>query len=91
MLLKGGHSSEHADDLLCYGQEETWLRGTRIKMRNTHGTGCTLSSAIAANVANGMSLLEACRKAKDYVRRAIAAGLEIGKGCGPLHHFVDWY
>ena len=91
VLLKGGHSSEHADDLLCHGQEETWLRGTRIKMRNTHGTGCTLSSAIAANVANGMSLLEACRKAKDYVRRAIAAGLEIGKGCGPLHHFVDWY
>ncbi|MDY0176662.1 MAG: bifunctional hydroxymethylpyrimidine kinase/phosphomethylpyrimidine kinase [Lentisphaeria bacterium] len=91
VLLKGGHSSEHADDLLYYEQEETWLRGTRIEMRNTHGTGCTLSSAIAANVANGMSLLEACRKAKDYVRRAIAAGLEIGKGCGPLHHFVDWY
>ncbi|NMA42264.1 MAG: bifunctional hydroxymethylpyrimidine kinase/phosphomethylpyrimidine kinase [Oligosphaeraceae bacterium] len=91
VLLKGGHSSEHADDLLCDGEKEIWLCGTRIEMRNTHGTGCTLSSAIAANIANGMGLAEACRRAKEYVRRAIAANLDIGKGCGPLHHFVDWY
>jgi hydroxymethylpyrimidine/phosphomethylpyrimidine kinase len=50
-----------------------------------------LSSAIAANIANGCTLQEACLRAKEYVRRAITAGLEIGKGCGPLHHFVDWY
>jgi hydroxymethylpyrimidine/phosphomethylpyrimidine kinase len=91
VLLKGGHSTEHADDLLLDGCQEVWLTGTRLTQRNTHGTGCTLSSAIAANLAQGCPLEEACRKAKEYVRRAIAAGLEIGQGCGPLHHFVDWY
>lgn len=91
VLVKGGHSPDHADDLLFDGQQECWLTGERIAGRNTHGTGCTLSSAIAANVANGCTLPEACRQAKQYVRRAIAAGLDIGKGCGPLHHFVDWY
>lgn len=91
VLIKGGHCSDHADDLLFDGKQDLWLPGERIPGRNTHGTGCTLSSAIAANIANGCDLPEACRQAKEYVRRAIAAGLEIGKGCGPLHHFVDWY
>ena len=91
VLIKGGHCSDHADDLLFDGKQAFWLPGERIPGRNTHGTGCTLSSAIAANIANGCDLPEACRQAKEYVRRAIAAGLEIGKGCGPLHHFVDWY
>ncbi|NLF93564.1 MAG: bifunctional hydroxymethylpyrimidine kinase/phosphomethylpyrimidine kinase [Oligosphaeraceae bacterium] len=91
VLLKGGHSTEHADDLLFDGHREVWLTGTRLVLRNTHGTGCTLSSAIAANLAQGCPLEESCRRAKEYVRRAIAAGLEIGQGCGPLHHFVDWY
>jgi len=91
VLLKGGHCAEHADDLLLVGKKICWLAGTRLALRNTHGTGCTLSSAIAANLANGCALEDACRKAKEYVRRAIAAGLDIGHGCGPLHHFVDWY
>jgi hydroxymethylpyrimidine/phosphomethylpyrimidine kinase len=91
VLIKGGHCPDHADDLLFDGKQEFWLPGERIPGRNTHGTGCTLSSAIAANVANGCNLPEACRQAKEYVRRAITVGLEIGKGCGPLHHFVDWY
>ena len=91
VLMKGGHCSEHADDLLFDGQQNFWFKGERIPGRNTHGTGCTLSSAIAANVANGCALPEACLRAKEYVRRAIAAGLDIGNGCGPLHHFVDWY
>ncbi len=91
VLLKGGHSAEHAADLLVEDQRAIWLPGVRLEMRNTHGTGCTLSSAIAANLANGHPLEESCRLAKDYVRRAIAVGLEIGRGCGPLHHFCDWY
>ena len=91
VLLKGGHATEHADDLLATRDNTLWLPAPRIQARNTHGTGCTLSSAIAALLAHGKSLEEACREAKAFVRRAMSAGLEIGHGCGPLHHFVDWY
>ena len=90
-LIKGGHSSDHANDLLYDGHDARWLPGERIASRNTHGTGCTLSAAIAAETAKGQALLPACEIAKAYVRRAMAAGLAIGEGCGPLHHFVDWY
>lgn len=91
VLIKGGHCPDHADDLLFDGRQECWLKGERIPGRNTHGTGCTLSSAIAANIANGCDLATACAQAKEYVRRAMTAGLDVGQGCGPLHHFVDWY
>ena len=91
VLVKGGHSAGDADDLLFDGRRCHWLPGVRLAVRNTHGTGCTLSSAIAALAARGVALPEACQQAKDYVRGAMAAGLEIGHGCGPLHHFFQWY
>ena len=91
VLVKGGHSTGNADDLFFDGHDCHWLPGARINARNTHGTGCTLSSAIAAFTARGMTLLNACRQAKSYVRGAMAAGLEVGHGCGPLHHFFQWY
>lgn len=91
VLVKGGHSTGDADDLLFDGCGCHWLPGARLAVRNTHGTGCTLSSAIAALSARGLALPEACQQAKDYVRGAMAAGLEIGHGCGPLHHFYQWY
>ena len=90
-LIKGGHCEDHSDDLLASRNGLLWLPGKRIMARNTHGTGCTLSSAIAAFMAKGESLADACSKAKDYVRRTIEADLQIGRGSGPLHHFVDWY
>lgn len=90
-LVKGGHCAGHSDDLLVTRDGLQWIPGERINVRNTHGTGCTLSSAITALLAKGEDLSNACVKAKDYVRRAMDARLEIGKGCGPLHHFVDWY
>jgi hydroxymethylpyrimidine/phosphomethylpyrimidine kinase len=90
-LIKGGHSQEHANDLLYDGHEARWLLGERINSRNTHGTGCTLSAAIAAEVAKKQPLLAACEQAKAYVRSAMTAGLDIGEGCGPLHHFFAWY
>lgn len=91
VLLKGGHCEDHADDLLFSAEQELWLKGERIESRNTHGTGCTLSSAITALLAREYSLEESCREGKAFVRRAMSAGLDIGQGCGPLHHFVDWY
>lgn len=91
VLLKGGHCHDHADDLLLDPSGHRWLPGERLPQPNTHGTGCTLSSAITAQLASGQPLADACQLAKAYVRRAIAANLAIGGGCGPLHHFVDWY
>lgn len=86
VLLKGGHSQENADDLLWTGDGPQWFPGERIHNPNTHGTGCTLSSAIAANLAKGLPLEEAVRRAKEYVSGALAAGLNLGNGSGPLHH-----
>ncbi len=91
VLLKGGHAADHANDFFATRDTREWLPGNRIPARNTHGTGCTLSSAITALLAHGKTRLEACREAKDFVRRAMAANLQVGHGCGPLHHFVDWY
>lgn len=85
VLLKGGHA-ERADDLLCTAEGMTWLRGERINTPDTHGTGCTLSSGIAAFLAMGLPLPEAVRKAKAYLTGAIAAGLHLGHGNGPLDH-----
>lgn len=91
VLVKGGHLDETADDLLFDGAKEVWFPGARIETKNTHGTGCTLSSSLAANLAKGMSMEEAVAASKSYVTEAIAHGLELGSGCGPTHHFVDLY
>ena len=86
VLLKGGHSINDANDLLCENGRIVWFEGKRIDNPNTHGTGCTLSSAIASNLANGFSLVDAVRKAKDYISDALAAGLDLGNGSGPMKH-----
>ena len=86
VLLKGGHSINDANDLLYADGQLTWFAGRRIDNPNTHGTGCTLSSAIAANLANGYALPDAVQKAKDYISGALAAMLDLGNGSGPLDH-----
>jgi hydroxymethylpyrimidine/phosphomethylpyrimidine kinase len=90
VLLKGGHLDEAASpDLLATPEETCWLEGRRSRTRNTHGTGCTLSSALAARLAHGDPLAVAAERAKTYVAEAIAASgrLSVGSGHGPLHHF----
>ena len=86
VLLKGGHSINDANDLLYANGEIHWFEGKRIDNPNTHGTGCTLSSAIASNLAKGYTLAESVQKAKDYVSGALAAMLDLGKGSGPMNH-----
>ena len=86
VLLKGGHSISDANDLLYANGELTWFEGKRIDNPNTHGTGCTLSSAIAANLAKGFTLGESVRRAKDYICGALAAMLDLGQGSGPMDH-----
>ncbi|MBD5146316.1 MAG: bifunctional hydroxymethylpyrimidine kinase/phosphomethylpyrimidine kinase [Ruminococcus sp.] len=86
VLLKGGHSLSDADDVLYSNGSAKWFKGKRIDNPNTHGTGCTLSSAIAANIAKGFSLDEAVERAKDYISEALAAMLDLGKGSGPMNH-----
>ena len=89
VLCKGGHGQSDASDLLYDHGAITWFEGRRIDNPNTHGTGCTLSSAIAANLAKGFPLPEAVRRGKDYVTGALAAMLDLGKGRGPLNHLFD--
>ncbi len=92
VLVKGGHGEgEEAVDILRDGENVTRLAATRIKTRNTHGTGCTLSSAIAAELAKGVALGEACERAKRYLTGALKAAddLEVGQGNGPVHHFFE--
>ena len=86
VLCKGGHSLSDANDCLCSDGEILWFRGRRIDNPNTHGTGCTLSSAIAANLAKGASLPDAIAKAKDYISGALGAMLDLGRGRGPMNH-----
>ena len=87
VLLKGGHQLNVANDLLVENDAEAvWFRGKRIDNPNTHGTGCTLSSAIAANLAKGYDLHTSVRYAKDYISGALEAMLDLGKGSGPLNH-----
>ncbi|MEU5277802.1 bifunctional hydroxymethylpyrimidine kinase/phosphomethylpyrimidine kinase [Streptomyces asoensis] len=88
-LIKGGHLPGDAVDLLTDGHEEHWLRAPRHDNRHTHGTGCTLASAIAAHLAKGDSVPEAVRAAKAYVTGAIAAGFALGAGIGPVDHGWD--
>lgn len=86
VLLKGGHSINDANDLLYMDNKIVWYKGRRIDNPNTHGTGCTLSSAIASNLAHGYSLEEAIERAKEYISNALAAMLDLGQGSGPLNH-----
>lgn len=85
-LLKGGHSNTHASDVLCQNGTLTWFHGKRLMTSNTHGTGCTLSSAIACGLAAGKSLEESISSAKKYLTGALMAELELGKGNGPIWH-----
>ncbi len=86
VLLKGGHSINDANDVLYTDNKLTWFNGKRIDNPNTHGTGCTLSSAIASNLAKGLSLTQSVEKAKEYISGALAAGLDLGRGSGPIMH-----
>ncbi|MBO1871575.1 bifunctional hydroxymethylpyrimidine kinase/phosphomethylpyrimidine kinase [Lachnoanaerobaculum sp. Marseille-Q4761] len=86
VLLKGGHSINDANDLLYENGKEMWFFGEHINNPNTHGTGCTLSSAIASNLAKGYTLEDSVRKAKDYISGALLAMLDLGKGSGPMNH-----
>ncbi len=86
VLLKGGHARNDANDLLVNGEETQWFYGTRIHTQDTHGTGCTLSSAIAANLAKGYPMAQAVERAKTYLSNALGAGLRLGKGSGPMNH-----
>ena len=88
-LVKGGHSINDATDLLYSGGRAEWFEGERIDNPNTHGTGCTLSSAIAANLAKGFSLTDSVRRAKNYISHALAAQLDLGRGSGPMMHNFD--
>lgn len=89
VLLKGGHSVNDANDLLYSAEECVWFESPRINNHNTHGTGCTLSSAIAANLAKGYDLQSAVRRAKEYITGALSAQLDLGKGSGPIKHNFD--
>lgn len=90
VLLKGGHNVNDANDLLYRPDGQTrWFRGKRIDNPNTHGTGCTLSSAIASNLAKGCDLDTAVQLAKEYLSGALAAMLNLGKGSGPMNHGFD--
>ena len=86
ILLKGGHSTKYADDLLYKNSEQIWIKGERIENPNTHGTGCTLSSAIASYLAMGHDVPESVHLAKEFISGAISAKLDLGKGRGPLNH-----
>lgn len=86
VLCKGGHNINDANDFLCTPSDAMWIQGIRINNPNTHGTGCTLSSAIAANLAKDFSLYESVVKAKAYISGALDAMLDLGNGSGPLNH-----
>ena len=86
VLLKGGHSVNDSNDLLVKNGEARWFKGKRIDNPTSHGTGCTLSSAIAANLAKGEELEAAVQKAKDYISGALGAMLDLGRGSGPMNH-----
>jgi hydroxymethylpyrimidine/phosphomethylpyrimidine kinase len=89
VLIKGGHSVNDATDILYSDGEISFFKGKRIDNPNTHGTGCTLSSAIASNLAKGYSMKESVKRAKDYISGALSANLDLGKGSGPMDHAFD--
>lgn len=89
VLLKGGHRVNDANDLLYADGDYHWFEGRRIDNPNTHGTGCTLSSAIASNLAKGFELTESVKRAKEYISGALSAMLDLGQGAGPMNHAFD--
>lgn len=89
VLIKGGHLENTANDLLYAKGQVHWFKGEKVNNSNTHGTGCTLSSAIACNLAAGQSLEESIAHAKAYITGALKAGLDLGAGSGPLNHLYD--
>ncbi len=91
VLCKGGHRVNDANDLLYYNHKFKWFMSEKINNENTHGTGCTLSSAIACGLAKGMDLETSIQLAKDYVSGALKSMLDLGKGCGPLNHMWNIY
>lgn len=91
VLVKGGHRIDDAMDILYDGREFHHFKGERIESTSTHGTGCSLSSAIASNLANGLSLVDAVAQAKQFVFDGIRHAEPIGKGHGPIHHFYGLY
>ena len=86
ILVKGGHQINDANDLLYRNDSFTWFKGKRINNSNTHGTGCTLSSTIASNLAKGFDLDDSVKRAKDYISGALSAMLDLGKSSGPMDH-----
>ena len=86
IFIKGGHFEDCADDLLYHDGEEVWLPCVKIQNPNTHGTGCTLSSAIASNLALGYDMVNSVKNAKAYITGALKDGMDLGKGSGPLNH-----
>ncbi|MEY8417271.1 bifunctional hydroxymethylpyrimidine kinase/phosphomethylpyrimidine kinase [Tissierella praeacuta] len=91
VLVKGGHMEGEALDVLYDGQKFNYYNSPRINSKNTHGTGCTLSSAIASNLGKGLSVTESIEKAKAYITLAIENSFPIGKGVGSVHHFYELY
>ena len=91
VLVKGGHRCNDADDILYTGESFLILKGDRINTKNTHGTGCTLSSAIASYIAKGYSIDKAVDLSKHYINEAIKNSFSIGNGVGPVGHFIDLY
>ena len=91
VLMKGGHLEGDSIDVLFDGHSFVYLDSRRIATKNTHGTGCTLSSAIAANLGRGLAVADAVAAAKEYITGAIEHSLSMGKGAGPTHHFYDLY
>lgn len=86
VLCKGGHSINDANDLLYRNNTYQWFEGKRINNPNTHGTGCTLSSAIASNLAKSFDLIDSVQRAKEYVSGALSDMLDLGQGSGPMNH-----
>jgi hydroxymethylpyrimidine/phosphomethylpyrimidine kinase len=96
VVLKGGHLNGDCDDCLCLNSKKPeiyWFSSQRIQARNTHGTGCTFSAAIAAFLARGFTIFDSVKQAKEYLTEALNAGkeLQIGKGNGPVHHFYHFW
>lgn len=89
ILIKGGHNSDNANDMLYKNGKVKWYYGEKINNNNTHGTGCTLSSAIACNLALGYTIEEAINSAKEYMNGALKANLKLGKGNGPINHMFN--
>lgn len=91
VLIKGGHLPDRAVDVLYDGKDFTFYEVERINTKNTHGTGCTLSSSIASNLGKGLEIKTAINKSKEYITVAIKHSIDLGKGVGPTNHFYSLY